>query len=99
MADKKEFFYVYILSSKRNGTIYVGVTSNLVKRIFEHRSDLIDGFTKKYAVHNLVWYEQHETSLGAITREKQIKRWKRDWKIKLIQQDNPEWNDLYPTLI
>ncbi|HAM39351.1 MAG: GIY-YIG nuclease [Elusimicrobia bacterium RIFOXYC2_FULL_34_12] len=92
-------FFVYILSSKRNGTLYTGVTSNLVKRIYEHKSNLIDGFTKKYNVHDLVWYEMHETAESAIVREKQIKKWKRKWKIGLIEKDNYEWKDLYETII
>ncbi len=91
-------FYVYILSSKRNGTLYIGVTANLAKRIFEHKNNLVDGFTNKYHVHNLVWYELHESAESAITREKQIKKWKRDWKLKLIEQVNPEWNDLYESI-
>jgi len=91
-------FYVYILCSKRNGTLYTGVTSDLVKRVYEHKNNLIDGFTKKYSVHCLVWYEIHESAESAITREKQIKKWKRVWKMRLIEQDNPEWNDLYETI-
>jgi putative endonuclease len=88
-------FYVYILSSKRNGTLYTGVTSNLHKRVFEHKNGLVESFTKKYNVHNLVWYELHEAAESAILREKQIKKWKRDWKLKLIEKENPEWIDLY----
>ena len=89
---------VYILASKRNGTLYIGVTSDLVKRIWEHKQDLADGFTKKYAVHRLVYYEPHEEMIAAITREKQIKKWKRDWKLRLIEEKNPEWKDLYAEL-
>ena len=88
-------FYVYILCSKRNGTLYTGVTSNLKKRIYEHKNNLVEGFTKKYNVHLLVWYEVHESAESAITREKQIKEWKRAWKLALIEKDNPEWNDIY----
>ena len=91
-------FYVYILCSKRNGTLYIGITSDLIKRLYEHKNDLVNGFTKKYNVHNLVWYEIHESAESAITREKQIKKWKRAWKIKMIEQSNPEWNDLYETI-
>jgi putative endonuclease len=91
-------FYVYILCSKRNGTLYTGVTSDLVKRVYEHKNNLVDGFTKKYNVHNLVWYEIHESAESAMTREKQIKKWKRKWKLKLIEQKNPEWIDLYETI-
>ena len=88
-------FFVYILCSKRNGTLYVGVTSDLIKRVYEHKNKLVDGFTKKYNVDNLVRYEIHETAETAITREKQIKKWKRDWKLQLIEENNPDWKDLY----
>jgi putative endonuclease len=88
-------FYVYILSSKRNGTLYTGTASNLLKRVYEHKHGLVEGFTKKYNVHNLVWYELHESAESAIMREKQIKKWKRDWKLKLIEKENPGWIDLY----
>ena len=91
-------FYVYMLSSDRNGTIYIGVTSNLVKRVWEHREELVPGFTNQYGVHKLVWYEQHESAESAITREKRLKKWNRDWKIRLIEESNPYWNDLYLTL-
>ncbi len=87
-------FYVYMLCSKRNGTLYTGVTSDLVKRTYEHKNDLAEGFTKKYGVHRLVWYEVHETAEAAITREKQLKKWNRKWKLRLIEKDNPEWRDL-----
>jgi putative endonuclease len=88
-------FHVYILASDRNGTIYVGVTANLPKRIWEHKQDLVKGFTKEYGVHKLVWYEQHESAESAITREKRIKKWNREWRIRLIEEANPYWNDLY----
>ena len=88
-------FHVYILASDRNGTIYVGVTANLPKRIWEHKQDLVKGFTKEYSVHKLVWYEQHESAESAIRREKRIKKWNREWKIRLIEEANPYWNDLY----
>jgi len=91
-------FYVYLLCSKRNGTLYTGVTSDLAKRIYEHRNNLVDGFTKKYNVHRLVWYEIHESAESAITREKRIKKWKRAWKLKLIEQTNPKWIDLYENI-
>jgi len=91
-------FYVYILCNKRNGTLYTGVTSDLIKRIYEHRNRLVDGFTKEYAVHRLVWYEMNESADAAIAREKQIKRWRRDWKLHLIEKNNPQWNDLYDAL-
>ena len=86
---------VYILASRRNGTLYVGVTSNLAKRAWEHRSDLVEGFTKRYGVHSLVHYEQCETMPEAIAREKQIKGWARAWKLRLIEQTNPQWRDLW----
>jgi len=89
---------VYILASRRNGALYVGVTSNLVGRIWQHRSDLIDGYTKRYRVHLLVWFEQHETMESAILREKAIKEWKRQWKCELIERSNPYWRDLYPEI-
>jgi len=91
-------FYVYILCGKRNGTLYTGVTSDLVKRVYEHKNDLVEGFTKTYNVHCLVCYEPHESAESAITREKQIKKWKRAWKLRLIERENPEWNDLYESI-
>jgi putative endonuclease len=90
---------VYILSSRRNGTLYVGVTSDLVKRVWEHKNDLVEGFTKRYGVHTLIWYEPHETMISAISREKAIKEWKRRWKLELIERSNPEWRDLYADLL
>jgi putative endonuclease len=87
-----------MLCSKRNGTLYTGVTSDLVKRIYEHKNNFVDGFTKKYNVHRLVWYEIHESAESAITREKQIKKWKRAWKLKLIEKNNSEWIDLYESI-
>ena len=90
---------VYILASRRNGTLYIGVTSNLVKRIWEHKHNVADGFTKKYAVHDLVWFELHEEMQAAIEREKNIKAWQRAWKIEMIEQANPEWRDLYQDLL
>ena len=90
---------VYILANGWNGTLYVGVTSDLIKRIWEHKSDLVEGFTKQHRIHNLVWFERHETMESAISREKVIKAWKRQWKIELIESENPKWNDLYPTLL
>lgn len=90
---------VYILASRRNGTLYVGVTSDLVKRVWEHKNDLADGFTKDYGVHMLVWYESHPTMESAITREKNIKAWKRLWKLDLIEKMNPSWDDLYAQIV
>ncbi|OPY85391.1 MAG: GIY-YIG nuclease superfamily protein [Smithella sp. PtaU1.Bin162] len=92
-------YYVYILASKKKGTLYIGVTSNLVKRIYEHKNDLVDGFTKEYAVHNLVYFETTESVESAIAREKQLKKWNRAWKIRLIEKNNSEWRDLYTELI
>lgn len=91
-------FCVYLLASHKNGTLYVGVTSDLVKRIWQHKSKLIDGFTKDYGVDQLVWFEQHLSAESAITREKQIKKWNRAWKIALIEQSNPLWTDLYDSI-
>ena len=90
---------VYILASKRNGTLYTGVTSNLVKRVWEHKNDMVEGFTNRYRVHMLVWYELHESMASAIVREKRIKGWKRTWKLQLIEKDNPDWQDLYHTIV
>ena len=90
---------VYILASKKNGTIYIGVTSDLIKRTWEHKNDLVKGFTKQYHVHILVWYELHETMESAITREKNLKNWKRAWKLALIEKSNPNWQDLYEKLL
>ncbi len=90
---------VYILASKRNGTLYVGVTSDLVQRVWQHKNDQVEGFTNRYGVHMLVWYEACGTMDGAIAREKAIKEWHRAWKIRLIQETNPEWKDLYDELL
>ena len=86
---------VYILASKRNGTLYIGVTSDLVQRVWQHKNDLVEGFTKKYGVHTLVWYEVHETMESAIGREKALKKWNRAWKVELIESSNPTWADMY----
>ncbi len=90
---------VYLLASRRNGTLYVGVTSDLLKRVWEHKQNLADGFTKRYGVHTLVWYELHDSMEEAIRREKAIKEWKRRWKLELIEKTNPEWRDLYEDLV
>ena len=92
-------YCVYILASSRYGTLYTGVTSDLVKRAWQHRENLVDGFTIEYDVKKLVWYEIHEDVLAAITREKQIKKWNRAWKIRLIHEHNPRWDDLYASLV
>jgi len=89
---------VYILASKRNGTLYIGVTSNLIQRVWQHKNNQVAGFTQKYNVHTLIYYELHEVMESAILREKQMKKWRRDWKIKLIEKSNPQWDDLWLTI-
>jgi len=91
-------YYVYILTNKRNGVLYTGVTGDLVSRAWQHKEKVADGFTKKYGVRYLVWYESHSTPEAAITREKQIKKWNRQWKINMIEKSNPAWKDLYPEI-
>ena len=91
-------YFVYLLVSKPYGTLYVGVTNDILRRVFEHRDGLVDGFTKKYGVHRLVWYEHHEGVHEAIAKEKRLKRWRRDWKIALIERKNPHWIDLFPAI-
>ena len=95
---KMKQYYVYMLASKRNGTLYIGVTNNLLKRVDQHKSNIVEGFAKKYNVHNLVYYEVHDDIYSAITREKQMKKWKREYKINLIEKSNPDWVDLYKDL-
>ena len=90
---------VYILASSRHGTLYTGVTANLISRVWLHRHDVVDGFSRQYQTHSLVWYEQHATMDAAITREKQIKKWYRAWKVRLIEEGNPAWLDLWPQLV
>ena len=90
---------VYILASHYHGTLYIGVTSNLLRRIWSHKQGLVPGFTDTYRVNRLVWYELHERMESAIAREKVMKEWKRSWKIQVIEQENPEWRDLYPRLL
>jgi putative endonuclease len=94
MGDAKQY-YVYILASKIGGTLYIGVTNNLVRRVYEHRERLVEGFTKRYGVAKLVYYEVHSDVEAAITREKQMKKWNRAWKVRLIEESNPNWSDLY----
>jgi putative endonuclease len=91
----KGAYYVYILASKIGGTLYIGVTNNLVRRVYEHREKLADGFTKKYGVTKLVYFEAHSDVEAAIVREKQIKKWNRAWKIRLVEESNLNWDDLY----
>ncbi len=90
---------VYILASKKNGTLYIGVTSNLVKRIWQHKNKQVKGFSEKHGVNDLVYYEQHEEMYSAITREKQMKKWNRQWKINLIEKNNPDWGDLWSEIL
>ena len=91
--------YVYILANDSNGTLYIGVTNDLIRRVFEHREEVAEGFTKKYGVKRLVHFEQFDDISTAIQREKTLKRWSRAWKIELIEKANPEWDDLYPTFV
>jgi putative endonuclease len=90
---------VYLLASQRNGTLYIGVTSNLVKRLWEHRNNAVEGFTETYGVHRLVYFELHDSMVAAIQREKQLKKWNRAWKIELIEKSNPDWRDLWPDIL
>ncbi len=90
---------VYILASKRNGTLYIGVTGDLSRRVWEHKNDLVDGFTKRYRVHLLVYYELHGDIASAINREKQVKNWNRIWKLELIEKQNPDWKDLWEEIL
>jgi putative endonuclease len=99
MSDRYSFIAVYMMSSRPFGPLYIGVTSNLIKRAYEHREGLMSGFTKTYGLKMLVWYEQHETMDVALQREKSLKRYLRVWKLNLIEQLNPDWVDLYPTLV
>jgi putative endonuclease len=92
-------YYVYMMASKKNGTLYTGVTSDLIKRVHEHRIGAVDGFTKRYNIKMLVWYESTEDVNAAIKREKNIQSWKRKWKLELIEKSNPEWNDLWEEII
>jgi putative endonuclease len=92
-------FYVYLLASQAYGTLYTGITDDLIRRVWEHRNDVVPGSTREHRVHRLVWYEVHGSVREAITREKQIKKWNRDWKVNLIQRSNPGWEDLYDEII
>jgi putative endonuclease len=92
-------FYVYLLASRRYGTLYLGVTNDLVRRVYEHKTKAVPGFTVRYEVDRLVWYETYDEPVPAITREKELKKWRRDWKIRLIEEQNPEWRDLYQTIV
>lgn len=88
-------YYVYILASKRNGTLYLGVTNDLVRRVYEHKNKFVRGFTSRYGIGRLVWFETYDDPTNAITREKDIKKWRRAWKLRLVEQSNPQWLDLY----
>ena len=90
--------YVYLLASRKHGTLYIGVTNDLIRRVYEHKNKLLPGFTSKYEIDRLVWFEDHDNPSSAIAREKQIKKWRRDWKINLIEGGNPDWRDLYPDI-
>jgi putative endonuclease len=91
-------YYVYIIASRRDGPIYIGVTNNIVRRIYEHRIKAVPGFTSRYNSTRLVWFEIYDDPITAISREKALKKWKRSWKVQLIEKDNPEWNDLYESI-
>lgn len=91
-------YFVYVLASKKNGTLYIGITSDLLGRVWQHKNKVVDGFTKKYDVSSLVYYEQTEDVRSALSREKQLKNWKRKWKIELIEKENPKWIDMYDTM-
>jgi len=99
IASMRKTYYVYMLTNKRAGTLYIGVTNNLVRRVYEHKLGLVEGFSKKYGVKKLVWYEQTNDIRAALTREKQLKKWERKWKIELIENANSTWRDLYYELI
>jgi putative endonuclease len=92
-------YYVYLLASRKHGTLYVGVTNNLVRRIYQHKSHAVRGFSSRYNVHLLVWFESYDDPINAIAREKEIKKWRREWKVNLIEQSNPEWVDLYESIL
>ena len=92
-------YYVYLMANRKHGTLYVGVTNDLVRRGYQHRANAVQGFTSRYDVHPLVWFEIYDDPLTAITREKEIKKWRRDWKVNLIEQTNPEWADLYESIV
>lgn len=92
-------FHVYIMANKKNGTIYIGVTSDLIKRVWQHKNNVVDGFTKNYGVHRLVYFEEHPNAESAIQREKSLKNWRRSWKIELIEKENSTWEDLYPSIV
>ena len=91
-------YYVYLLASRKHGTLYLGVTNDLIRRVYQHKSKALAGFTAKYGVNRLVWYETHDDVIAAISREKEIKKWRRNWKIALIETGNPDWRDLWESI-
>jgi putative endonuclease len=91
-------YWVYMLASRKHGTLYIGVTNDLIRRVYQHKEKILKGFTKEYSVVRLVWYETHDDIVAAIEREKKLKKWRREWKINLIEEDNPNWDDLYPAI-
>ncbi len=91
-------YYVYLLASRRHGTLYIGVTKNLVRRVHEHKTKAVPGFTEKYGVDRLVWFESYDDPMSAIAREKELKKWRRDWKISLVEADNPDWRDVFAAI-
>jgi putative endonuclease len=91
-------YFVYIIASRKDGAIYIGVSNDIVRRIFEHRNKLVPGFASKYNITRLVWFEMYDDPISAISREKELKKWKRSWKIQLIEAENPQWNDLYDSI-
>ncbi len=95
----EKVYCVYMMTNKKDGTLYIGVSNNLARRVYEHKNGLIDGFTKKYHLHHLVYYEPYNDPTGAILREKQMKKWHRRWKIELIEKKNPEWKDIYNEIL
>lgn len=92
-------YYIYILASSRNGTLYIGVTNDLVRRVYQHKTNLVKGFTSRYKIHQLVYYEHTPNIESALAREKELKKWRRQWKIQLIEEKNPNWMDLYPSIV
>ncbi len=92
-------YFVYILTNKRNGTLYIGSTNNLIKRVYEHKQKLVEGFTNRYGTDQLIYYEIHNSALAMVTRERQLKQWDRLWKLKLIEETNPDWQDLYERIV
>ncbi|MGP9809888.1 GIY-YIG nuclease family protein [Rhodopseudomonas sp. NSM] len=92
-------YYVYLLASRKDGALYIGVTNDLVRRVYEHRTKAVAGFTSKYNIARLVWFEIHDDPISAITREKELKKWRRAWKVALIERDNPGWEDLFDTIV